>query len=59
MSLLTGAHVQLLWPESAVLEGLGEELIQGRQMGSQGVQVWGLPSSNPVITVWKLVAVYK
>lgn len=48
MRLHAGANVQLLRPASAVSEGLGEELVQGGQMGAQGVKVWRLPSPNSI-----------
>lgn len=37
-----GTHVQRQWIEGAVSEGLGEEQLQGGQVGQEGLQVWGL-----------------
>lgn len=46
-----GAHVQLLWLTSAVFEGVGEELLQGGEVGTQGLKVGGLSDPNAVALI--------
>ena len=37
-----GAYVQRIWAAGAVSQGLGEERLQGGQVGQESVQVWRL-----------------
>lgn len=41
-----GAHVQRIWSAGAVSQGVGEEFLQGGEVGQESVQVWGLQHQN-------------